>query len=139
VWFFAPATPRSSFRSFVMLPLCVLVLALLHPLAIPLRIGFLLSQPALEALGRAAPATPPLGAQAPRSAGLYRAKRVDASAQSVRIEVAKMIGTRAGFAKCPQGCIAAKFPPAFAANSQVATYKPLANDWYWWQQDGSDS
>ncbi len=66
---------------------------------------------------------------------------MDVVVKDARLEVTNNVfldGTKAGFAKCPQGCLAAKFPPAFADWNKNPTYTRLSQDWYWWEQVGSD-
>ncbi len=148
VYLFAPATrnvKRPGGRSFLVLPVCLAVLWSLNRFDVPLRAGFWLSRAGLERMVAVhLPGTP-----APRSvrlvptlrAGNYRARQIDVSRRAARIEVtdnAFLGGTKAGFARCPQGCGAAKFPETWADWNRPPTYQKLAGDWFWWEQEGSD-
>lgn len=145
VWLFAPttrATKRPGARSFGFLPLCLAVLALLNAFDLPLRAAFWLSKPGLESLAFQA-LSPGFQFVEPQ-AGLYRVSSVtqgNGRKTSLRFQVTDDDffngGTRAGFARCPQGCAAASFPPLYA-KSFPSRYLQLSRDWFWWEESGSD-
>ena len=143
VYLFAPATrqtPRPGLKSFLVLPVCLAVLALLNRFDVPLRAGFWLHRSALQEVAQSA--FQARGVQTtPTRAGLFRVEQIDLTGNSARIEVTSkefFSGTKAGFALCPQGCATAKFPSAWMDWSHPTSYKKLSEDWYWWEESGSN-
>lgn len=148
VWGFAPATravKRPGARTFLFLPACLSVLALLNAFDLPLRTAFWLSKPGLER-GILALKPDSKGEASSRfrpglRVGLYRMQALEVRKQNARLEVTDddflWSGTKAGFAKCPGGCQNAGFPSIYA-RGEGAKYIPLAGDWFWWQEYGSN-
>lgn len=148
VWIFAPATrqiPRGGGRSFLFLPACLAILALLNTFDVPLRLAFWASRPGLErailTLKPSPKGVASSGFRPPRRAGFYGMQRLERRQQAASIEVtdnAFLGGVKAGFAVCPQGCAKVNFSPAWADWNAAPTYRRISGAWYWWEQRGSD-
>lgn len=138
VWVFAPATrqtKRPGGRGFLVLPMCLVALWVLNRFDAPLRVAFALSRASLEQVAASPLGGYTMGALPSTRGGLYRVTRAERAGQSVRIEVTNnefLSGTRAGFAKCPNGC-PGHLSPIPWGNSRPS-YTRIAGDWYWWQQ-----
>lgn len=140
---------RPGARTFWPFAFCVLLAALLGVYDVPLRVAFRLSQLALEREARGVLSAPMFSTGrgwkrfvAPGRAGLYRVKRIDAKGVNVRFQVTDntfiFSGTKAGFARCPQGCAGVDFPPLFIERNSAPQTIWLSDNWVWWEQSGSD-
>lgn len=144
VYLFAPATrqtPRPGAKSFLVLPVGLAVLEVSNHFYLPLRVVFWPQRGMLEQVVNSAFTPGGIFPPPPIGAGIYQVKDIEISGRNVRFEVTEDIfisGTKAGFAKCPDGCQNARFPQVWGDWSSPTKYKHLSNDWYWWEARGSN-
>ena len=143
VYCFVPATrqfPRPGLKSFLPLPICLAVLAVLNHFNVPLKAAF---WPQINALEQVANLRFVPGGKTPlpKRVGIYQVDSFQTSGKNVRFEVTDSdflwSGTKAGFAKCPNGCQNAEFPPVYL-RSEEPEYIQLSKNWFWWEEAGSD-